>query len=288
MLTERKLTVSDLFHLARKSLLAYYDHNEATQLVSILFEHYAGLTRKDMIIDPERKVSEEVKLGIAQAIERLLKHEPVQYITGFAHFCGNEFRVTPDVLIPRPETEELVRWVLDENQEKHHLRILDVGTGSGCIAISLWLRFQDAEVYAFDLSEPALAVAAQNNEELGSEVQFRKLNFLNRDEWPDKKFDIIVSNPPYIPRKNKDLIPLNVAGFEPSLALFVPDDNPLIFYDALADFASINLKINGSVFMEIHEHFAGQICELFRNAGFSQIDLRTDINGKTRMVKAGM
>lgn len=283
-----KSTVRELFQLARQSLLAEYDFNEASQLVSILFEHYAGITRKDLIIDPERKVNDKMELNISHAVERLLKHEPVQYITGFAHFCGNEFRVNSDVLIPRPETEELVRWVLDENQEKHHLRILDIGTGSGCIAITLWLRFQDAEVYAFELSGPALDVATQNNDDLGSKVNFMQIDILNRYDWPDEKFDIIVSNPPYIPYKNKELVPDNVARFEPSLALFVPDENPLIFYYALSDFASVNLKVGGSIFIEIHEDFAEQICELFRNSGFSQIELRCDINGKNRMIKASM
>lgn len=286
MLTERKSTVSDLFHSARQSLLAIYNYNEATQLVSILFEHYAGLTRKDMIIDPERKVNDQLELNINHALERLLKHEPVQYITGFAHFCGNEFRVSPDVLIPRPETEELVRWVLDQNHDKHHLRILDIGTGSGCIAITLWLRFQDAMVEAWDISEKALEVAITNNLELRADVIFRKVNFLDSNEWPDEEYDIVISNPPYIPYSGKGILPLNVALYEPGNALFIPDNDPLIFYRKLSEFAQQKLKSGASVYAEMHEDYAEDVGKLFEDQKFSEIEIRNDINGKRRMIRA--
>jgi release factor glutamine methyltransferase len=282
------IMVQEFFNQVRSSLRKAYDTREARQLALILFDHYAGIGTKEIIISPQAVIEDQTVKTILKATERLLFHEPIQHITGIAHFCGYEFRVNPDVLIPRPETEELVRWVLEEYTDKHHLKIADVGTGSGCIAISLWLRFQDAEVHAFDYSEPALKVAIQNNDELGSQVKFRKIDFLDRNEWPAENFDIIVSNPPYIPQRNKDLIPKNVAKYEPSQALFVPDQDPLIFYHALADFAVSHLKPDGSMFLEVHEDFADQIYELFRIAGFSKVELKLDINGKRRMIKVGI
>jgi len=286
MLNLGNSTAEFMFQSARQGLLASYDYNEATQLVSILFEHYAGLTRKDLILFPDLKVDEKVEMNIKFAVERLMKHEPVQYITGFAHFCGNEFRVSPEVLIPRPETEELVEWVLDDHHSKRGLRILDVGTGSGCIAISLWLRFQDALVEAWDFSEEALQVARINNQVLNAGVCFCKVNFLDSKAWPGENYDIVISNPPYIPKSKRSILPVNVALFEPGTALFVPDDDPLIFYRRLAEFAHQQHNCGTSVYAELHEDHAKDVCTLFEEYKFSAIEIRKDLNGRNRMLKA--
>lgn len=286
MLTAGKSSVTELFEAKRKLLLHHYEFREATQLVSILIEHYTGLTRKDLIIEPQRFIDSQIISDIDHAVERLLKNEPVQYITGIAHFCGNEFRVNPDVLIPRPETEELVRWVLDDFHDRHHLKILDIGTGSGCIAISLWLRLQDAYIGAWDISESALKMAARNNHELSSKVNFKRINFLNTSAWPVCEFDVVISNPPYIPVIDKDSLPKNVVDYEPHNALFTPGHDPILFYRVLAEFGINHMKENGIIYCELHENYARDAVNVFRNANFNSIELRNDLNGKARMLKA--
>ena len=279
------INAQELFRFIRNRLEAAFDPPEARQMAALLLEHFAGMGLKQIIAYPATVVEVAQLNKISEAVERLLRHEPLQYITGFACFCGNEFRVNPDVLIPRPETEELVRWVLDEHADKHNLNIADIGTGTGCIAISLWLRLQDAGVDAYDISADALKLAVQNNEELGSGVKFHSMDFLNHGQWPDKQFDIIVSNPPYIPLKNKDLLPFNVSRFEPAGALFVPDDDPLVFYKTLAIFARSRLKPGGMMYVEVHEHYAEEGAGYFRHSGFGMVELRRDLNEKNRMVR---
>jgi release factor glutamine methyltransferase len=282
----KEITATDLLKQSRSQLEQEYLPSEARQLAMILLEHFAGIDTKAMIINPGCMVKGLTQEKINQSVLRLLKHEPVQYITGIAHFCGYEFLVNPDVLIPRPETEELVRMVLEDHVDQHDLKIADLGTGSGCIAISLWLRFQDAVADAFDISADALAIARNNNDALGARVSFYQADLTDPDLWPGKNYDVIVSNPPYIPVKNKDLLPQNVARFEPATALFVPDDDPLLFYRIISDFASLRLKQAGNVYVEVHEDFADEVVELFVKTGFYPVQLRTDINGKKRMVKA--
>jgi release factor glutamine methyltransferase len=280
------MMVQSLFNQVRNSLLKMYDAREARQLALILLDHYAGIGAKEMIISPMFVIEDQTTKTILKATERLLFQEPIQYITGIAHFCGYEFSVNPDVLIPRPETEEMVHWILEDHSDIRGLKIADIGTGSGCIAISLWLRFQDTEVHAFDFSEPALKVAIQNNDELGSQVAFEKMDFLNQDEWPDQKYDVIVSNPPYIPQKNRTFLPSNVAAYEPADALFVPDEDPLLFYRTLAHFAKSNLNPNGNLYVEVHEYYADQVVELFSESGLHDISLRLDMQDRKRMIKA--
>lgn len=280
------ISAGQYFREVRSRLGAKYESREARHLSIRLFEYFAAIGSKVLIIEPERQLEKVVVDAINNAVSRLLDHEPLQYITGIAHFCGHEFFVNPDVLIPRPETEELVSWALEDYADQHNLKFADLGTGSGCIAISLWLRFQDASVDAFDISAEALTVARKNNDALGARVSFFQTDLSYPSFWPNENYDVIVSNPPYIPIKSKELLPHNVARFEPASALFVPDKDPLMFYRILADFANSRLNKNGNMYVEVHEDFANDVAELFIKSGFNPVHLRTDINEKKRMVKA--
>jgi release factor glutamine methyltransferase len=269
----------------REKLRQAYDPREAGHMAGILFDHFAVMGAKKLIVCPNRVLPDEVQEKITEAVKRLLNFEPIQHITGIGHFCGYEFVVNPDVLIPRPETEELVRWILEDYAKRHKLSIADIGTGSGCIAISLSLRFQDAEIEAFDVSDAALKAAVRNNEELGAGVSFFKTDFLNPAQWPSKKYDIVVSNPPYIPLINKNSLPENVRKYEPAEALFVPDDDPLVFYRTLAEFCQSRLKPGGCLYAEVHENYAEDVKNLLAMQ-FGNVLLRRDFHDRKRMVKA--
>lgn len=272
--------------IIREKLENQYHVGEAKQLAVLIFEHFCGLTMKDLIIEPEKEVGAETIDLIEDVVKRLLNHEPVQYITERAYFCGHEFFVNHHVLIPRPETEELVRLILDDFSEISRLRVADIGTGSGCVAISLALRLQQARVDAFDISAEALEVAKSNNEELAAGANFYPIDFQDKSAWPDQLYDVVVSNPPYIPVGNKTLLPCNVSAYEPGLALFVPDDDPLLFYRLLADFAGSHLRQQGKLYVEVHEDYADSVVELFKNSGLCKVKLRCDMNGRKRMVRA--
>ena len=278
--------ITEFFRNIRLKLEEAYDSREARSLALVLMEYIAGIDMKEMIVEPDAYLDEVEKERIMSAVERLLKHEPVQYIIGLAYFAGNEFEVTPDVLIPRPETEELVRWILEDHAGSDNLSIADVGTGSGCIAVSLSLRMSDAEIDGLDISKAALELAAKNNEELGGRVKFFKLDIIDETTWVQKIYDVIVSNPPYIPEQHKKSLSANVAGYEPESALFVPGDDALLFYRALSGFAKTHLSSSGSVYVEVHEELAAEVVELFKSQGFSQVIFHSDINDKPRMVKA--
>jgi release factor glutamine methyltransferase len=235
-------------------------------------------------------------------LQRLKKHEPIQYIMNKTWFYGMELYVDKNVLIPRPETEELVQWIVDdvkasgknvfvrkpmEADETTQLKILDVGTGSGCIPLALKKTMPKAEVWGCDISEEALNVARRNGSALDIRVDFQGLNFL--DEAQQKLLptvDILVSNPPYVPLKDREQMNANVVDHEPHTALFVPNNDPLIFYKALAAFAKKRLYENGSIYMEIHEETGSEVVNLFKENGYSNIELRKDMQGKDRMVKA--
>jgi release factor glutamine methyltransferase len=190
-------------------------------------------------------------------------------------------------LIPRPETEELVEWIIiDSNDKIKPTNIIDIGTGSGCISISLKKELKDANITAIDASEKALQVAKKNSLELNTEIDFLQLDFLNEEEWLlFKKYDIIVSNPPYIPIKEKEILAKNVTMFEPSMALFVENNEPYIFYKKIAEFAKIRLNAKGKIYVEVHESFAQDVKNIFESAGFT-CQIKKDIYGKERMVKA--
>ncbi|MCF7561697.1 peptide chain release factor N(5)-glutamine methyltransferase [Sabulilitoribacter multivorans] len=227
--------------------------------------------------------------GILNALELLKQQKPIQYILGETEFYGLPFKVSKNVLIPRPETEELVEWILKHVDKNSSNNILDMGTGSGCIAITLAKHLPNAKVYALDVSKEALEVAKENARLNTVNVEFIEADILNSEainlEFQDLKFDIIVSNPPYVREKEKNLMKPNVLDNEPHLALFVKDDNPLRFYEAISEFAVINLSNKGLLFFEINEYLGNDMITVLRNHNFFNIELKQDIYKKDRMIK---
>jgi release factor glutamine methyltransferase len=285
----------------RNSLESIYPTNEAVIMADMLLEHFTSFSKGDRLMNKEADLTQQQEVAIHKGVERLLKHEPIQYIMNKCWFYGMELFVDPSVLIPRPETEELVAWIINDVRASGYnvfsrgtadadetglLKILDVGTGSGCIALALKKAMPQAEVWGCDLSEEALNVARRNGSALDIRVDFQGLNFL--DQLQQKQLptvNILVSNPPYIPIRDKDLMNKNVVEHEPHTALFVPNDDPLIFYRALAKFASSRLHENGSIYMEIHEDLGNDVVRLFSDEGYNKIELRKDMQQKNRMVK---
>lgn len=268
------------------SLYNLYDNREATNIADWVMEHVTGMRKIDRIMHKQSPLPPEQLTQIQQYTRELLTHKPVQYVLHEAWFYGLRFYVDESVLIPRPETEELVEWVVAEVPPTSYLSILDIGTGSGCIPISLKKKLPQAEVYACDVSEQALAVAAKNAATQQTPVQFVQADFLNATNWPAlPAVDIIVSNPPYIPHHNQSSMLQNVLAYEPHLALFVPNEDPLVFYDAIARFAKEKLRPGGSIFVEIHEDLGERTKALFELNGFVA-EVKKDFQGKNRMVKA--
>jgi release factor glutamine methyltransferase len=259
--------------------LSIYSKEEAENLVFWLFETHLGLKRADLqqaissSVDPSR---------LLEDFQRLLRGEPIQYILGEAPFYGRSFAVTRDTLIPRNETEELVHRILKE-YSKPGLRVLDLGTGTGCIPISLALELTTPEVYALDVSAAALEVARQNAATLGATVQFIEGSLLEKPlELP--KMDVIISNPPYVPLRDQAEMHANVVNFEPHLALFVPDEDPLVFYRAIGKWGQQLLKPGGKLYLEIYENLAEELVQLLRSQGYLQVQVHQDLNGKNRMI----
>ena len=268
-------------------LKAIYEESEAENISDWVLEHITGKKRTDRIMNKEKPLNPEQASQLTQYLDRLLQHEPVQYVLSEAWFCGLKFYVDKNVLIPRPETEELVEWIISDCKFPiDTLSILDVGSGSGCIPIALKKRLGKADVWSCDISPEALRVANQNATTLGINVKFIELDFLNetkRENLPS--FDIIVSNPPYIPEKDKDFMRLNVLNHEPATALFVPDNDELIFYKAIATFGKNHLTENGAIYTEINESLGETTSAMFQANGY-KTELRKDMQGKERMIKA--
>ena len=285
----------------RKELSTIYDEREAANIASLVLETITGLPRVDRLTKKNEPLIVQQLHHLTEVHHRLLHHEPVQYALEEAHFFGLKLFVDKHVLIPRPETEELVDWIIkdveaddknvfdrkeNEADETTQLKILDVGTGSGCIALALKKAMPKAEVWGCDVSDDALSIARRNGSELNIRVDFLGANFL--DEVQTKQLptvDIVVSNPPYIRLKNKDEMHLNVVDFEPHEALFVPDNNAVIFYSALAAFGRHRLHKSGSIYAEIHEDSGSEVTDVFKREGYS-VELRKDMQGKERMIKA--
>lgn len=268
-------------------LRAIYEESEAENISDWILEHITGKKRTDRIMNKEKLLNPEQVSQLNQYLDRLLQHEPVQYVLNEAWFCGLKFYVDKSVLIPRPETEELVEWIISDCKFPiDALSILDIGSGSGCIPITLKKRLGKADVWSCDISPEALRIANQNATTLGINVRFVELDFLNetkREELPS--FDIIVSNPPYIPVKDKDTMRLNILNHEPAAALFVPDNDELIFYKAIATFGKKHLTENGAIYTEINESLGEGTSAMFQANGY-KTELRKDMQGKERMLKA--
>ena len=263
-----------------------YEYEEAAAVSSMIFEHFAGKNRTDIITDPGHELENEKTAALENALLQLKRSIPVQYVIGHAWFMDRQFKVSPAVLIPRPETAELVSEAIQFIQANNKRTVLDIGSGSGCIAISIKATCKNAEVSAMDISEKALMIAKENAAANGTSIHFIQQDFLqekDRKELP--QFDVLISNPPYIPENEKELLDQHVTAHEPHLALFVPDNDALVFYDAIARFAQSNLSNNGCVFVEIHEDLGQKTKELFESKGF-YAEIKKDFQGKDRMVKA--
>ena len=218
-------------------------------------------------------------------IERLAKGEPLQSVIGFTEFCGMRFRTDSRALIPRPETEELVETVIAENSTRQALKVLDIGTGTGAIAVALAARLNHATVTACDISADALTLAAENAQQNGVNVCFTQMDILQCELLPDS-YDIIISNPPYIPESVKETLHQNVIGYEPGLALFVPDDRPLIFYEKITSLSVPSLQPGGKLYFETYEDYHPQLIALLRTKGFKKVESQSDFYGRPRFVRA--
>lgn len=262
--------------------------SECETIAFILLEEYAGIRKNTYHISKDLRLTESEIVKIFNAVARLKKHEPIDYVLGFTPFYFQKFTVTPDVLIPRPETEELVALIIKENKNQFvNPRILDIGTGSGCIAISLAKHFPTNYVVAIDKSDKALKVAKDNALKMHQNVSFIQMDILDENQW-DKlpEFDIIVSNPPYISHAEKDTLDVNVVNFEPHEALFVPDNLPLIFYEMIARLGKLNLFKNGVIYVEINQKYGDITMDLFKSFEYKNVKILKDLSGNDRFVKA--
>jgi release factor glutamine methyltransferase len=262
------------------------DAEEVSAITYFVFEKLFGLTRTDILRDKQFPLSESQKTALKNVIRRINDHEPVQYILGEAIFFGRKFLVNPSVLIPRPETEELIIEVLvhvKAHNKKEPIKVLDIGTGSGCIPITLSLEIPGSELYATDISQDALHVAKQNSKMHGANVSF-VLHDILKEDIPFPGLDVVVSNPPYVTFSEKGKMKSNVVDHEPHLALFVPENDALIFYKALAVKGFDALKNQGSLCVEINERFGREVSELFSRAGFREVKILKDISEKDRIV----
>ncbi|APU67157.1 peptide chain release factor N(5)-glutamine methyltransferase [Christiangramia flava] len=267
----------------REQLQSQYAVQEIDSIFYLLTENYFGIKRLDLALDPSAELDENQEKQLETALERLRNAEPVQYLTGKSEFFGMDFEVSHAVLIPRPETEELVQWIIDDQADAHG-DILDVGTGSGCIAIALAKNLPKMSVQAIDLSEAALEVASKNVENNQVSVQFRKDNILEIEDL-GQEFDVIVSNPPYVRELEKASMRPNVLEHEPKMALYVEDSNALIFYHKIAILARKHLKKNGALYFEINQYLGPETSNLIQEIGF-ETELKKDIFGNDRMIKA--
>lgn len=284
----RLKAVLEIFH---KDLDAIYGKNEVQSFFSLLMEHYLDLKPIALVLNPELTIFDENHAAFNDALNRLKQEEPIQYIIGETEFFGLSFKVNPHTLIPRPETEELVDWIIKQptihNQQRN---ILDIGTGTGCIAISIAKELSKTKVFALDVSVKALKIAKQNAELNDVNIHFLKVDILNKAHWnlefKDLEFDIMVSNPPYVRELEKLEMKGNVLKHEPELALFVEDNDPLIFYRTICEFAQQHLKSEGMLFFEINQYLGDEMLQLLKTYHFKNIELKKDMFGNNRMVKA--
>lgn len=261
-----------------------YPIEETTALTRIISTEILDIPQSTFFLKDDVTLTPRQEMLLYSTIERLKKHEPIQYILGHCDFCGHTFKVTPDTLIPRPETSELVEWIAEE-QKGSKVNILDIGTGSGCIAISLSCKLPGCNIVAWDISSGALAVAEENNRNNGSEVTFSQVDILAYQPQCEM-FDIIVSNPPYIKKNERKSMEANVLDWEPHTALFVPDNDPLLFYRAIAEKALVMLTPGGALYFEINRAHGADTVEMLQSLGYRKTELRKDLAGNDRMIKA--
>lgn len=311
------MTIGDRYKIFVEELITVYDERESANITDWIFESIAGIKKLDRVTHKQKAIDNRTIEQLNAALQQLLAQKPVQYVVGEAWFYKMKLKVNTHVLIPRPETEELVEWVVEEirnkparmttsdgksvisNEEVSQINIcaqpsyrtgrptiLDIGTGSGCIAIALKKELTTAKILAVDVSLDALQIAAENAAAQNTSTEFLQLDFLNETSWDLLSvFDIIVSNPPYIPENEKCKLANNVVAHEPHIALFVDNDDPFIFYKKIAAFARDHLKGNGKIFVELHEDYAEEVEKIFAGNNFAT-EKRKDIYGRDRMIKA--
>jgi release factor glutamine methyltransferase len=280
------MTIEQVHNDFETGLKKVYDEREAQNIADWVFENVTGLKRWERR-NNRHEISKNHLDKLKEYLKELLKHTPVQYVLNEAWFYKRKFFVDENVLIPRPETEELVEWIIEDIRDNQNFEIIDIGTGSGCIPVSLKKELKNINVTAIDVSEKALLVAKKNAKELNAEIDFKLIDFLDADQLGSLlKYDIIVSNPPYIPVAEKQILAKNVTEFEPGIALFVDNNNPYIFYQNIAEFAKLHLKEKGKIYVEVHEEYAKNVKGIFEKAGFIS-KIKKDIYGKERMVCAG-
>ncbi|MGN6419143.1 MAG: peptide chain release factor N(5)-glutamine methyltransferase [Pseudobacter sp.] len=281
------MTIQEARQSLQTKLSTIYDPREAANITDWVLESLTGLGRSARLVKAHEPLNAEQEGRLMDYIPDLLRHRPVQYVLEEAWFHGLRFYVNENVLIPRPETEELVEWIIEEHKDTEALTILDIGTGSGCIPISLKKALPQATVYSCDVSEGALEVARRNAKDLDAAIHFLQQDILYQELWSTLPgVDIIVSNPPYIPEKDKSTMHANVLEHEPHLALFVSNNDPLTFYEAIANLALQKLNDNGAVYAEIHEDLGSATLALFQEKGFGRAAVRKDMQNKERMIKA--
>lgn len=266
-----------------RTLEPLYGNGEARAITDYVLDVCFGLSKADILCGAVDEMTAEKTAELNKIFGRLTEGEPVQYVLGRAEFSGRWFNVRPGVLIPRPETEELCAWITADSKASASPKVLDIGTGSGCIAITLQLDMPESKVTAWDISADALDVARENAQQLGANVNFVKLDALNAK--PEGEWDVIVSNPPYICEKEKKDMAVNVLEHEPHKALFVPDADPLLFYRAITRLAVQTLSKGGQLYFEINPIYADDTCRMMRAEGMTAVELRSDMYGKQRMAK---
>lgn len=282
------MTITEGYHYISRELLSIYDQREAENIANLMIENITGFKKLDIVINKATQLTSSQEVILHQYTALLLQHQPVQYVLHEAWFYGMKLYVDEHVLIPRPETEELVEWMLkDAETNKQPINILDIGTGSGCIPIALKKNMPAAEVWAVDINNEALLVAQRNADTQQTSITFQQADILNKP-YPSvlPTFDVIVSNPPYIPLSDKTAMHPNVLQHEPHLALFVANEDPLLFYNAIVDFAQSHLNPGGSLYFEIHEAMGEEVKQQLTQKGFINVQVKKDMQGKDRMVKA--
>jgi len=285
------MTIKEIYRHYLQQLQKIYSLNEATILTDRVFESVAGIQRADIIKTPEHVLEDAITSKLQNYLADLLNHKPMQYVLGEAWFYNMKLKVNEHVLIPRPETEELVKLVIDQydliqSKKQQPINIIDIGTGSGCIAIALKKNLPIINITAIDVSAGALAVSKENAVEQQVDIEFIAIDFLKEGEWQQLPlFNIIVSNPPYIPLNEKEKLDKNVTAFEPHTALFVPTHLPTIFYEKIAAFGLQHLAPQGKIFVEIHEDFATETAAVFSKF-YNEVEIIHDLFGKQRMIVA--
>jgi len=282
-----RMTIDEANRLLISSLSELYEEREAASICSLVMERITGMSRGERLLHKADPLLPPDAVLFRHYLDDLLKNRPVQYVLGEAWFGSLPFYVDENVLIPRPETEELANWLLEDAAGRPRgLTVLDIGTGSGCIPVYLHSKRSDFIIWALDISDSALHIAKKNNASNHTGVQFFNADIRDQGKWIELiSPDLIISNPPYIPEKQKENLDKNVKNFEPSLALFVPDEDPIVYYKLIADFAIQKMKPEGALFLEIHHDYADKIMKWYNGKGFA-LELKKDLSGNNRMIKA--